>query len=484
MKTDTLRPVSPGVYEISPDYKKGMRVPARIYAGESMVADMDNAVLEQLANVAMLPGIQKYALCMPDGHSGYGFPIGGVAAIDPDTGVISPGGIGFDINCGIRLVATNLTYEEIKPSLTKIVDRLFAAVPSGVGGKGMITLSRSEFDNAVREGASWAVKKGYGMAADIEYAEDNGTVAFADPSCVSMKAFERGKNQIGTLGSGNHFLEIQVVKKEHVFDEARARTFGIVRENQVFLMIHCGSRGYGHQIASDYLQRFLPLMNGKYGLSMPDRELACVPFRSEDGQAYFAAMNCAINFAFVNRQLIMHRVREVFSEVFRKAPEDLGMRLVYDVCHNTARLERHIIDGKDRQLLVHRKGATRAFPGTMKGVPGRYVDSGQPVIIGGSMETGSYLLAGAESAAGSFYSTAHGSGRAMSRTQAKKQFNGRELLRTMHDRGIYVQTASLSGLAEEAGAAYKDIDEVVRAAECAGISRTVAKFIPVGNIKG
>ncbi|HQO04016.1 MAG TPA: RtcB family protein, partial [Spirochaetota bacterium] len=245
-----------------------------------------------------------------------------------------------------------------------------------------------------------------------------------------------------------------------------------------------GSRGYGHQIASDYLQRFLPLMNGKYGLSMPDRELACVPFRSEDGQAYFAAMNCAINFAFVNRQLIMHRVREVFSEVFRKAPEDLGMRLVYDVCHNTARLERHIIDGKDRQLLVHRKGATRAFPGTMKGVPGRYVDSGQPVIIGGSMETGSYLLAGAESAAGSFYSTAHGSGRAMSRTQAKKQFNGRDLLRTMHDRGIYVQTASLSGLAEEAGAAYKDIDEVVRAAECAGISRTVAKFIPVGNIKG
>jgi tRNA-splicing ligase RtcB len=484
MKTDMLRPVSPGVYEISPDYKKGMLVPARIYARESMVADMDSAVLEQLANVAMLPGIQKYALCMPDGHSGYGFPIGGVAAIDPDAGVISPGGIGFDINCGIRLVATNLTYEEIKPSLKKIVDRLFAAVPSGIGGKGMIALSRSEFDNAVREGAAWAVKKGYGMAADTGYTEDNGTIAGADPAHVSIKAFERGKNQIGTLGSGNHFLEIQVVKKEHIFDEARARNFGILRDNQVFLMIHCGSRGYGHQIASDYLQQFLPRMKAKYGLSMPDRELACVPFRSEDGQAYFAAMNCAINFAFVNRQLIMHRVREVFSELFRKAPEDLGMRLVYDVCHNTARLERHNIDGKDRQLLVHRKGATRAYPGTMKGVPGRYSDSGQPVIIGGSMETGSYLLAGVKSAAGSFYSTAHGSGRAMSRSQAKKQFNGGELLRTMRDKGIYVQTASLSGLAEEAGAAYKDIDEVVRAAECAGISRIVAKFTPVGNIKG
>ncbi|HON77295.1 MAG TPA: RtcB family protein [Spirochaetota bacterium] len=484
MKTDMLHPVSPGLYEIPADYKKGMRVPARIYADWSMLDDMDNAVLEQLTNVAMLPGIQKYALCMPDGHSGYGFPIGGVAAIDPDEGVISPGGIGFDINCGIRLVATNLTYEEIKPSLTKIVDRLFAAVPSGVGGKGMISLSRSEFDTAVREGTAWAVKKGFGVPADMEYTEDSGTIAGADPSHVSMKAFERGKNQIGTLGSGNHFLEIQVVKKENIYDESRAREFGIVRDNQVFLMIHCGSRGYGHQIASDYLQRFLSVMQGKYGLSMPDRELACAPFRSDDGSAYFGAMNCAINFAFINRQLIMHRVREVFGEVLRKSPEDLGMRLVYDVCHNTAKLETHSIDGRDRELLIHRKGATRAFPGNMKGVPGRYRGAGQPVIIGGSMETGSYLLAGEESAADSFFSTAHGSGRAMSRKQAKKQFNGRELLRSMKEKGIYVQTASLAGLAEEAGSAYKNIDEVVRAAECAGISRVVAKFIPVGNIKG
>jgi tRNA-splicing ligase RtcB len=432
----------------------------------------------------MLPGIQKYAILLPDGHSGYGFPIGGVAAIDPEYGVISPGGIGFDINCGMRLIATSLTFEDIKPKIKSIIDMLFSRVPSGVGAKGIVNLTDKKFDDAMVKGAEWAVENGFGEKGDLEYIEERGRMKDARPETVSAKARDRGRNQAGTLGSGNHFLEIQFAKKENIFDDKTAREFGISKDNQIMIMIHCGSRAFGHQIATDYLQRFLSVMQSKYGLSMPDRELACAPFNSADGQDYFHAMNCAINMAFLNRQLITHRVRETLSDIFKKSPAELGIRLVYDVCHNTAKLEKHFVDGREKSLLVHRKGATRAFVKGMDGLPSRYKGTGQPVIIGGSMESGSYLLAGGVNAAETFYSTAHGSGRTLSRNQAKRQFRGDALQKQLEEDGIYIRTASYPGLAEEAGAAYKNIDDVVSAADIAGLSCPVAKLIPLGNIKG
>jgi tRNA-splicing ligase RtcB (3'-phosphate/5'-hydroxy nucleic acid ligase) len=483
MNRDILKKIDDCIYEISPTFKRGMLVPARIYADESLIATMDGAVFDQVTNVAMLPGIQRYALCMPDGHSGYGFPIGGVAAIDPETGVISPGGIGFDINCGIRLIATSLTLEEIGGDIRKLVDLIFARVPSGVGEKGDYVLGGSQLDEAMTKGARWALGKGLGVREDLEYCEENGCIEGADPDAVSSKARERGKAQAGTLGSGNHFLEIQVAHPDQVKDKRIAREFGIFRENQIFIMLHTGSRALGHQIATDYLQRFLSVQV-KYGLSLPDRELACAPFSSPEGRDYFGAMNCAINFAFLNRQLIMNRVRDVFSEYFHKSPDDLGMRLVYDVCHNTAKLEHSTAGGRQKDLLVHRKGATRAFPPGMKGIPAKYANTGQPVIVGGSMETGSYLCAGLPGAEETFYSSVHGSGRVMSRTQAKKQFRGQSLQRDLDARGIYVRTASYPGLAEEAGAAYKDIDRVVGVAGRAGLCLPVARLVPLGNIKG
>jgi tRNA-splicing ligase RtcB len=461
-----------------------MRVPARIYAGESLLEKMDEGVIEQVTNVATLPGISRYAFCMPDGHWGYGFPIGGVAAIDPQKGVISPGGIGFDINCGMRLVRTNLTLGEVKPHLSRLVDRLFQRIPAGVGATGFVKISRDEFLHVAQQGAKWCIQKKLGWQEDLERTEAGGCVSHADATKVSSKAIERGYKQIGTLGSGNHYLEIQVAKKENVFDTETAGAFGIDRPDQVVLMFHCGSRGFGHQVATDYLQTFLKTMGAKYGLSMPDRELACAPFHSQEGQDYFAAMNCAINMSFANRQVILHRIREVFSDVFGKDPADLGMHQVYDVAHNTAQLETHEVGGKSRELLVHRKGATKALPPGAAALPAMYRKTGQPVIIGGSMETGSYLLAGVETGDQTFYSTAHGSGRAMSRGQAKRKFNGKQLQQQLKDRGIYIRCVSYAGLAEEAGAAYKDIDEVVLATEKAGISRRVVRFVPIGNVKG
>ncbi|MCX7678822.1 MAG: RtcB family protein [Spirochaetes bacterium] len=460
-----------------------MRVPARIYGSERIILTMDEAVKDQITNVCLLPGILRYAICMPDGHSGYGFPIGGVAAIDPSDGVISPGGIGFDINCGIRLLSTNLHYEDVKNVIPVLVDRLFAQVPAGVGKEGMLSLSKREFDDAMIKGVKWALERGYAEQEDLERIEDGGCISGADPKCISSRAYERGNTQVGTLGSGNHFLEIQIAKRENIFDEKIAREFGIVGDDQIMIMIHCGSRGFGHQVATDYLQKFLSVMP-KYGLKMPDKELACAPFDSKEGQDYFKAMNCAINIAFLNRQLIAHRVREVFSDVFRRSPRELGIQTVYDVCHNTAKLENHEIDGKMRKLLVHRKGATRAFPAGRKELPECYRHVGQPVIIGGSMESSSLLLVGCEGAKEAFYTTAHGSGRVLSRSQAKKQFRGDKLQQELRGKGIYVRTASLAGLAEEAGAAYKDIDEVGRSTEGAGLSKVIAKLVPLGNIKG
>ncbi len=476
--------ISDTVWEIAPLYKPGMKVPARIYATEALMASIDEGVLEQVTNVATLPGIVDYAFCMPDGHWGYGFPIGGVAAFDPRSGVISPGGIGFDINCGMRLIRTSLVWQEVREKLRELVDRLFERIPAGVGRAGLIRPSESEFAELVEQGARWCLKRGYAVPEDLEHTEEGGCMEGADASTVSAEAIERGHDQVGTLGSGNHYLEIQVARRANIVDPGLAEAMGIDLPDQVVLMLHCGSRGFGHQVATDYLKSFLKVMGPKYGITVADRDLACAPFRSPEGQAYFAAMKCAVNLAFANRQVILHRIREVFSEVFGRSPDDLGLRLVYDVTHNTAKLERHGPGGRERELLVHRKGATRAFGPGMPGLPAAYRATGQPVIIGGSMETGSYLLAGVASGGATFFTTAHGSGRTMGRRQAKKQFKGRELRAAMEARGIYVRCASDSGLAEEAGAAYKSIDEVALATELAGLSRRVVRLEPVGNIKG
>ncbi|MFI5304814.1 MAG: RtcB family protein [Nitrospiria bacterium] len=476
--------ISESVWELPVSHKRGMRVPARIYATEKLLNQMDDGVFDQCSNVAFLPGIINYACCMPDGHWGYGFPIGGVAAMDPKIGVISPGGIGFDINCGMRLVLTNLTFEEVKPKLRLLVDSLFKKIPCGVGSAGFIKLSPNEFQDVLEQGSRWAVKKGYGWTEDLERTEEQGCYPGADSSKVSQKSIERGINQVGTLGSGNHYCEIQVVKPENIRDQSLARIFGLTIPNQVVVMFHCGSRGFGHQVATDYLLEFLEVMEKKYQIKTYDRELACAPFLSPEGQSYFSAMKCAVNMAFANRQVILHRLREVFSSVFEKTAESMEMHMVYDVAHNTAKLEKQVINGRLMEILVHRKGATRAFgPGTDE-LPPQYRLSGQPVIIGGSMETGSYLLSGLNSGADTFFSTAHGSGRTMSRHQAKRMVKGKSLQSAMEQRGIYVRTASFSGLAEEAGAAYKNIDDVAEAAEIAGLSKRVAKLVPIGNIKG
>ena len=479
-----MKRISETLWEIPATYKEGMRVPARIFATEKLLKEMDDGVVEQTTNVACLPGIVKYSYCMPDGHWGYGFPIGGVAAMDVRDGVISPGGIGFDINCGMRLALTNLTHDEVKPHLKTLVERLFARVPAGVGAGGIERVGRDEFRSLLEKGMRWCLANGTAWREDLERTEENGCVPGADASTVGNKAVDRGYNQIGTLGSGNHYLEIQVAKPENIFDPALAKAFGITIPDQVVVMFHCGSRGFGHQVATDYLTKFLKVSEKKYGIRVPDRELACAPFDSPEGQNYFAAMKCAVNMAYVNRQMILHRIREVFSEVFHKDPVDLGLRQVYDVAHNIARVERHWVDGEERTLLVHRKGATRALGPGAEGLPDIYKKSGQPVIIGGSMETGSYLLAGVETGEATFFSTAHGSGRAMSRAQAKKRFSAKSIMEDMAARGIHLRTASWAGLAEEAGGAYKNIDEVVPATEKAGLSRRAVRFIPIGNIKG
>jgi tRNA-splicing ligase RtcB len=480
----SIRRVRPGVWELAPGFRAGMRVPVRVFASEKLLAEMDDKVFEQAANVATLPGIVAGSLCMPDAHWGYGFPIGGVAAMDVREGVISPGGIGFDINCGMRLVRTDLTWPELRPRLRELVDALAARVPAGVGRRGFVRIDAGEFRTVLREGARWAVAEGYGTAEDLARTEAGGCFAGADPDCVSERAIERGLYQIGTLGSGNHYLEIQVLHPDGVFDAKLARAFGLDRPEQVVVMFHCGSRGFGHQVATDYLHDFLRAMPAKFGLPIIDRELACAPFASPEGKAYHAAMCCAANMSFANRQVILHRIREVFSDIFGRNADELGIRQVYDVAHNTAKVERHVVDGAERTLLVHRKGATRAFPPGHPELPPEYQKTGQPVIIGGSMETGSFVLAGVASGAASFFSTAHGSGRTMSRTHARKLVRGSELEKSMERRGILVRSASWRGLAEEAGFAYKSVDEVAAATEEAGLSKRVAHLVPVGNVKG
>jgi len=468
-------------WEIPVGYVAGMRVPGRIFLSESLGKILEAGAVQQLANVATLPGILKNSLAMPDMHWGYGFPIGGVAAFEMDGGIVSPGGVGYDINCGCRLMVTNLRHEEIRPHLPKVVNTLFQHVPSGVGSRGSLKLSRSEEKRVLVEGARWAVKNGYGSQDDLDSMEDGGCLQGADPEEVSERALERGKDQVGTLGSGNHFLEVEVVEK--IFDHDVASVLGI-EEGQVAVMIHSGSRGLGHQVCDDYLAKLVKHVD-RLGLKLPDRQLACAYIQSPEGRQYIAAMACAANYAWANRQMLMHWTGEALEQALGLSPRALGMRLVYDVCHNIAKIEEHIVDGKKMSLCVHRKGATRAFPPGHAALPVKYRKTGQPVLIPGDMGTGSYVLVGTQKAMEeTFGSTCHGAGRVMSRAAAMKASRGRSISREMEDRGVLVMAAAKGTLAEEMPEAYKDIDEVINVVHGAGLSRKVAKLRAIGCIKG
>ena len=470
-------------WRIPQNYKKGMRVPGIIYSDEAMLKQIrEEQALEQVVNVAFLPGIVNYSLAMPDIHWGYGFPIGGVAAMRMNDGVVSPGGVGFDINCGVRLLRTNLTEKEVSPKIKELMDAIYEAVPSGVGSKGKIRLRGKELDEVLVKGSRWAVEKGFGRPGDLETTEENGEMAKADPDKVSARAKERGMPQLGTLGSGNHFLEVALVDK--ILEPDIAKSMGIDGVGQVMLYIHCGSRGLGHQVADDYVKEMVRAMT-KYGLELPDRQLACSPVKSPEGQAYLAAMRCAANYAWANRQCITHWVREAFCRVLGKCEADAGLELIYDVAHNIAKIEEHEVNGQKQTLCVHRKGATRAFPAGHPDVPAKYSRIGQPVIIPGDMGRTSYVLVGTELAMKeTFGSTCHGAGRLQSRTAAKRQLSGRDVLQSLQSRGITIRAGSLAGLAEEAPQAYKDVTDVVRIAHNAGISKIVARTRPIGVVKG
>jgi len=470
-------------WEIPQNYKTGMRVPGLIYASKEMLESMrEEQTPEQVANVAFLPGIVGYSFAMPDIHWGYGFPIGGVAAMDIKDGVISPGGVGYDINCGVRLLRTSLSEAEVRPRINELINELFLNVPSGLGSEGKIKVSQKEMNQLMVEGARWAVKRGLGSEEDLDVTEEGGCLGGADPSKVSDKAVKRGMPQAGTLGSGNHFLEIQVVKE--IFDSPIASIMGITEIGQILVLIHTGSRGFGHQVCTDHL-RVMEGAVSKYGIKLPDRQLACAPIESSEGQDYLGAMACAANYAWVNRQCIAHWVRESFSKIFGKSPEKLGMRQVYDVCHNIAKIEEHIVDGHKLKVCVHRKGATRAFPAGHKDTPTRYKEVGQPVLIPGDMGRCSFVAVGTQKAMSeSFGSTCHGAGRVLSRGAARRSMKGRDVARELENRGITIKAGNISSLAEEASQAYKDITEVIDVVHQAGISRKVAMAIPMGVIKG
>ncbi|MFW6017209.1 MAG: RtcB family protein [Halapricum sp.] len=460
-----------------------MNVPARVLASESLLEEIsEDKTLEQLKNTTQLPGIRKYAVCMPDGHQGYGFPVGGVAGIDAENGCISPGAVGYDINCGVRLVKTNLRYEDVRGREEELVGALFEAIPSGLGGGGIFEGTRDDIEAILEEGMEWALANGYAVPEDLEHCEDEGRRPEADPEAVSQKAKDRGKAQVGSLGSGNHFLEVQRVTD--VFREDVAEEFGL-RTDQIVVMIHCGSRGLGHQVCTDYLREIERAHQGLLD-RLPDRELAAAPAGSHLAEEYYGAMCAAINFAWVNRQLIMHRTREVFEDVFDRSWEALEMELLYDVAHNIAKKEVHEVDGEDRDLYVHRKGATRAFPAGRPELPPAYADVGQPILIPGSMGSGSYVLRGGErSLEETFGSTAHGAGRLMSRTEAKNTYWGEDVQDELRDQQhVYVKANSGATVAEEAPGVYKDVDEVVNVSDALGIGDKVARTYPVCNIKG
>jgi tRNA-splicing ligase RtcB len=470
-------------WKIPEDYKTGMRVAGLIYSSEGMLESMrDEQTPEQVANVAFLPGIVGYSLAMPDIHWGYGFPIGGVAATDTKDGVVSPGGVGYDINCGVRLLRTSLNEGEVRPRIDQLINALFHNVPSGLGSEGKIRISQKDMNQLMTEGARWAVKRGLGLDEDLDVTEEGGCLSGADPSKVSDRAVKRGMPQAGTLGSGNHFLEIQVVKE--IFDPQIASVMGITDMGQVLVLIHTGSRGLGHQICTDHL-RIMEQAVASHGIKLPDRQLACAPVESREGQDYLGAMACAANYAWVNRQCIAHWVRESFSEILGISPDKLGMRQIYDVAHNIAKIEEHAVNGCSLKVCVHRKGATRAFPAGHKDTPKRYKEVGQPVLVPGDMGRCSFVAVGTQKAmAETFGSTCHGAGRVLSRGAAKRGIRGADIIRELGSRGILVKAGSISALAEEASQAYKDVAEVIDVVHQAGISRKVAMATPMAVIKG
>ncbi|MFC7227260.1 RtcB family protein [Salinirubellus salinus] len=490
----TLRKVREHVWEIPQEGE--MRVPARILASEALLEEIsDDKTLQQLRNTTHLPGIHRHALCMPDGHQGYGFPVGGVAGIDAENGCISPGAVGYDINCGVRMMKTDLTYDDVRGHEEELVEALFEAVPSGLGGGGIVE-GGNAVEEALERGVDWALEEGWAVESDLTHCEDEGRRPDADPSAVSQKAKDRGRNQVGSLGSGNHFLEVQRVTD--VFDGAIGDAYGL-SEDQIVVLIHCGSRGLGHQVCNDYLREIEKTHEGLLS-QLPDRELAAAPAGSQLAEEYYGAMCACINFAWVNRQLIMHRTREVFADVFDRPWEEMGMDLLYDVAHNIAKKEVHevgvdaegrpvadadAVDRVERELYVHRKGATRAFPAGRPEVPEAYRDVGQPVIIPGSMGAGSYVLCGGtDSMDLTFGSTAHGAGRLMSRTKAKQEYWGGDVQDDLRTQEVYVKAQSGATIAEEAPGVYKDVDEVVRVSDELGIGSKVARTFPVCNIKG
>ena len=470
-------------WEIPASYKAGMKVPGLIMASEAMLDNIwQDKAAEQVANVAFLPGIVGHSLAMPDIHWGYGFAIGGVAGTRVQDGVVSPGGVGFDINCGVRLLRTNLTEAEVRPKLEQLIDELFISVPSGVGSTGKLRVSEKELDDVMVKGSRWAVENGFGDPEDIEVTEASGCITGADPDKVSKRAKQRGIPQLGTLGSGNHFLEVATVNE--IYDNNAARVMGITETKQVVVLIHTGSRGFGHQICTDYVA----LLGGavkKYGISLPDRQLACAPVLSPEGEDYLAAMAGAANYAWTNRQCIAHWTRESFIKVFGKSRRELGLEQVYDVAHNIAKIEQHTVDGKKYTLCVHRKGATRAFPANHPEVPSVYRDIGQPVLIPGDMGRYSYVALGTETAMReTFGSTCHGAGRVQSRSAAKRSLRGIDVAQALAARGIIVKAGSMSSLAEEASEAYKDVSAVVDVTQQAGISLKIIKTLPMGVVKG
>jgi tRNA-splicing ligase RtcB len=479
---ERLKKVGPCTWELPADTKRGMRVPVWLFLSDKLLKEVEEGAIEQAANVACLPGIYKHSIALPDMHFGYGFPIGGVAALDAESGGLSPGGIGFDINCGIRLLRTNLLKKDVEVRMKELLEEIFHNVPSGVGKSGKISLKASELQEVLEEGARWAVEHGYGREGDLEHLEEGGCMSSANVDKISSKALKRGAPQLGTLGAGNHFLEIQVVDKIHRPEVAKS--FGINREDQVCIMIHTGSRGFGHEVCTDYLR----ILESKFRSELkelPDRELVYAPAGTRDCADYFAAMSCAANYAWCNRQMITHWIRESMLSVLGMEEEEMGLETVCDVTHNIGKLEKHRIDGETKEVYIHRKGGTRCFGPGNPDIPADYRDVGQPVLVPGDMGSASYVLVGTEMAEdATFSSVCHGAGRVLSRRKALKRFNGKGVERDLAARGILVRAASKNVLAEEAPPVYKEISDVVDTCEEAGISKTVARLRPLGVVKG
>jgi tRNA-splicing ligase RtcB len=481
MTVEGLKRIDAVRLEVLKGFRPGMRTNGVIFVDHNLEKDLERKSVDQVANVATLPGIVGPSLAMPDIHTGYGFSIGGVAAFDIKEGIISPGGVGYDINCGVRLLRTDLSKSDITPRLRELIERMFRDIPTGVGSRGKLKLNSREHRKVLVKGSQWVVEQGFGEKEDIEYAESGGSLEGADPDLISKKAYERGSSQLGTLGSGNHFTEIQYI--DEIYDEAAANILGLYN-NQITVMIHTGSRGFGHQVCTDFLE-VMQRAAKKYRISLPDRELACAPFSSPEAEDYMSAMKAAANFAWANRQLIMHWVKESFINVLNTGPRTVGMALIYDVAHNIAKVEEHVIEGTRRKLVIHRKGATRAFSAGHPELPSQYKTIGQPVIIPGDMGTASYVMLGTEKGMRkSFGSTCHGAGRVMSRHQAVKKAKGREIWRELEDNGIIVRATGRGTLAEEMPEAYKNISNVVDVVHNAGLSRKVARLRPIGVIKG